>query len=408
MRGPVIPVIPAFLGAVESVTMPAKNINSLNRSGLMRDLARLDAYDYSLPEDLIAQEPLAERDASRLMVVRRADSTISHQWMRDLPDLLAPGDCLVLNNSRVLPARLNGLRTATGGKWEGLFLSVAENGNWRLIGQTRGRLNDGETVTIPAVESTENVPPLELRLTDREADGVWQMAPLTSNCGQTTDVDAALVGPSAARNLQAAICLLERYGTMPLPPYIERKPSASDRDRYQTTYAREPGSVAAPTAGLHFTPELLARCRERGIETAEVTLHVGLGTFRPVSAVDLSQHVMHAEFCEISSETAAKLAEIRRRGGRVVAVGTTSARTLEAAVSQAGWQGWRGETRIFIRPPHEFLAVDALLTNFHLPKSTLLMLVSALAGVDLIRTAYAEAVARRYRFFSYGDAMLIV
>jgi S-adenosylmethionine:tRNA ribosyltransferase-isomerase len=202
--------------------------------------------------------------------------------------------------------------------------------------------------------------------------------------------------------------LLDAYGTMPLPPYIERSPTDADRERYQTTYATQPGSVAAPTAGLHFTPELLSRCRERGIELAEVTLHVGLGTFRPVSAEDLSRHVMHAEWCEISEATGRRLSEVRRRGGRIVAVGTTSARTLESAQGRVGWHGWRGETDLFIRPPYEFRAVDALLTNFHLPKSTLLMLVSALAGIDLIRRAYAEAIAHRYRFFSYGDAMLIV
>lgn len=347
---------------------------------------RLETYDYHLPEELIAQEPLPERDASRLMVVRRADQKISHHSIRDLPTLLQPSDCLVLNNSRVLPARLHGIRTQTGGKWEGLFLSVAETGNWRLIGQTRGRLTIGETVTIPCKAHGGNAP-LSLRLVDREAEGVWLMK---------------------AESDGSAVDLLNRYGEMPLPPYIARDVLAADRERYQTTYARQPGSIAAPTAGLHFTPELLAQCRDRGIETAEVTLHVGIGTFRPVSVDDVREHLMHAEFCEISAETAAKLADIRRRGGRIVAVGTTSARTLEAAYSQVGWHSWRGETRIFIRPPYDFQAVDALLTNFHLPKSTLLMLVSALAGIELIRRAYAEAIAERYRFFSYGDAMLIV
>lgn len=352
----------------------------------MHPFDRLEIYDYPLPAELIAQEPLPERDASRMLVVRREDMSLEHRTIRELPQLLRPGDCLVLNNSRVLPARLFGLRTETGGKWEGLFLSTTETGLWRLIGQTRGRMNLGETATISAPESRD-LTPLQLRLVAREPDGVWQMEQLTS-------------GPPFE--------LLQQYGTMPLPPYIERAATAADTARYQTTYASRPGSVAAPTAGLHFTPELLAQCRAAGIETAEVTLHVGLGTFRPVSVEELSQHVMHTEFCELSVEAAQQLATIRQRGGRIVAVGTTSLRTLESAYRAVGWNAWSGETNLFIHPPYQFQAVDALLTNFHLPKSTLLMLVSALAGVDLIRTAYAAAISERYRFFSYGDAMLIV
>lgn len=351
----------------------------------MSDPDRLQTYDYALPPELIAQQPLLERDASRLLVVRQADGRLSHHSIRDLPELLQLGDCLVLNNSRVLPARLYGIRTSTGGKWEGLFLSTNSAGQWRLIGQTRGWLNPGETVRISAGNGGDS--PLELRLLDREAEGVWLMEPLQTG---------------------TPLELLNRYGTMPLPPYIERPATPADQERYQTTYASQPGSVAAPTAGLHFTPDLLDRCRAKGIQTAEVTLHVGIGTFRPVNVEDLSQHVMHAEFCELSLETAQKLAEVRRNGGRIVAVGTTSLRTLESAYQHGGFHAWSGETRLFIRPPYEFQSVDALLTNFHLPKSTLLMLVSALAGVDLIRQAYAEAIAQRYRFFSYGDAMLII
>lgn len=348
---------------------------------------RLETYDYHLPPELIAQQPLAERDASRLLVVRRGDQSITHRSIRDLPSLLEPGDCLVLNNSRVLPARLFGIRTQTGGKWEGLFLATNSEGLWRLIGQTRGWINRGETVTISLPDALKSEPPLQLRLIDREAEGVWLMEPLSPG---------------------SPVELLTRYGVMPLPPYIERDVTSDDSERYQTTYARVPGSVAAPTAGLHFTAELLENCRQAGILTAEVTLHVGIGTFRPVSVDDLLQHVMHAEYCELSQPTAEMLANVRRSGGRIVAVGTTSLRTLESAYAQAGWQAWNGETKLFIRPPYQFQAVDALLTNFHLPKSTLLMLVSALAGIDLIRKAYAEAIAARYRFFSYGDAMLIV
>ena len=347
---------------------------------------RLACYDYELPAELIAQEPLPERDASRLMVISRDDSTIRRHSIRDLPGLLQPGDCLVLNNSRVLPARLKGIRTETGGKWEGLFLSTTEAGEWRLIGQTRGRLLVGETVTVPAI-GCEPSPDLVLQLTGREPDGVWVMTPNVSG---------------------SPVELLPSYGIVPLPPYIERIATPADQDRYQTTYASRPGSVAAPTAGLHFTPRLLEECRARGIDTAEVTLHVGLGTFRPVSVEDLSQHVMHTEWCEISEAAARKLAETRNRGGRIVAVGTTAARTLESAYSPVGWKAWSGETNLFIRPPYAFQALDALVTNFHLPKSTLLMLVSAFAGVELIQKAYAAAIAERYRFYSYGDAMLIV
>jgi len=348
---------------------------------------QLSFYDYTLPPELIAQEPLPDREAARLLVVRRHDGRLTHATIRSLPELLQPGDCLVLNNSRVLPARLLGLRTATGGKWEGLFLSTTDSGLWRLIGQTRGRLQPGETVTISAVSGDTAHPTLLLRFVEREADGVWRMEPL---------LDGTVVD------------LLQIYGSLPLPPYIDRPATEADRERYQTTYASRPGSVAAPTAGLHFTPDLLARCRQRGIQTTEVTLHVGIGTFRPVSAEDLSQHVMHAEWCALSVERAQLLNETRQRGGRIVAVGTTSARTLESAFAQGGLNSWTGETQIFIRPPYEFQAVDALLTNFHLPKSTLLMLVSALAGPELIRRAYAAAIAERYRFFSYGDAMLIL
>lgn len=348
---------------------------------------RLETYDYHLPPELIAQQPLAERDASRLLVVRRDDQSINHQSIRDLPSLLQPGDCLVLNNSRVLPARLLGVRTQTGGKWEGLFLSTNSTGLWRLIGQTRGWIKAGETVTISPPDAQKSESPLQLRLIDRETEGVWLMEPLSPG---------------------SPVELLNRYGVMPLPPYIERGVSSEDADRYQTTYASRPGSVAAPTAGLHFTPELLENCRQAGILIAEVTLHVGIGTFRPVSVDDLSQHVMHAEYCEVSQATADLLNRVHQSGRRIVAVGTTSLRTLESAYAHVGWQAWSGETNLFIRPPYRFQAADALLTNFHLPKSTLLMLVSALAGIDLIRKAYAEAIAERYRFFSYGDAMLIV
>ncbi|HUQ68910.1 MAG TPA: tRNA preQ1(34) S-adenosylmethionine ribosyltransferase-isomerase QueA [Planctomycetaceae bacterium] len=352
----------------------------------MTALDRLSAYDYDLPPELIAQEPLADRSAGRLLVVDRRSGALSHRQVRDLPELLQPGDCLVLNDSRVVPARLQGFRTQTGGRWEGLFLGATADGRWRVIGQTRGHLRVGESVTIPAPPDATIT--LILKLTGRDDGGVWLMQP---------DDDGE------------PFALLDQFGTVPLPPYIRHgQEAAGDRERYQTVYAATPGSVAAPTAGLHFTSELLAACAARGIHTARVTLHVGLGTFRPVNVENLRNHAMHAESCAVSAETMATLQQTRSRGGRIVSVGTTSLRTLETAVGAIGWTGWQGESRLFVYPPYEFQAVDGLLTNFHLPKSTLLMLVSAFAGYELTRAAYRAAIAERYRFFSYGDAMLIV
>lgn len=356
---------------------------------IMPDLNHLSTYDYPLPDDLIAKEPLPERDASRLMVLDRIAGTIEHRTVRDLPDILRRGDCLVLNNTRVLPARLFGVRTATGGKWEGLYLNSKSSRQWRLIGQTRGYLRLDETVTLHSHTGET----LLLKLIEKETDGV---------CVFETSLD------------EPAVDLLPRFGTVPLPPYMDRK-HATDQDweRYQTTFAKHPGSVAAPTAGLHFTPGLLDACRQHGMTTAEVTLHVGIGTFRPVSVEDLSQHQMHFEWCEFPETTATALNEVRSAGGRIVSVGTTSLRTLESAwmnrpPNSQGFHGWRGETNLFVRPPYKFQSADALLTNFHLPKSTLLMLVAAFGGLDLILKAYHAAIAERYRFFSYGDAMLIL
>jgi len=350
----------------------------------------LSTYDYPLPEDLIAKQPLEQRDGSRLMVLDRSAASITHRTFRDLPELLQPHDCLVLNNSRVLPARLFGMRTVTGGKWEGLYLNSTSRGLWRLIGQTRGYLRLNETVTLTDTDGET----LELRLIEKEDDGVCQYEP---SC-QESVVD-----------------LLQRFGTVPLPPYMDRKQAtALDYERYQTTYAQSPGSVAAPTAGLHFTPKLLEACADRGIRRAEVTLHVGIGTFRPVSVQNLNDHRMHTEWCELPSISADALQQTRAIRGSIVAVGTTSLRTLESAyiANQAstatGFQAWQGETNLFIRPPYQFHSVDRLLTNFHLPKSTLLMLVSAFAGLDFVMDAYHTAIRERYRFFSYGDAMLIL
>jgi S-adenosylmethionine:tRNA ribosyltransferase-isomerase len=259
---------------------------------------------------------------------------------------------------------------------------------WRVLGQTRGKLRPGEQVTLSPVHDPQSAARLQLTLVDRAADGIW------------------LARPEAADD---PFALLERFGTVPLPPYMHRELATNeDRERYQTLYARRPGAVAAPTAGLHFTPELLQACREKGIAAAYVTLHVGIGTFRPIAVETLDEHRMHAEWCEVNAETVAAVRAAREAKGRVVAVGTTSVRTLETASRDGELRVWSGETDIFIRPPFEFHTVDALLTNFHLPRSTLLVMLSAFAGRELILEAYRIAVENRYRFYSYGDAMLVL
>lgn len=353
----------------------------------MSDDDLLSSYDYQLPANLIARQPAPTRDAARLLYLSRAAETIAHRTVREFPELLRPGDLLVLNETRVIPARLMGFRTATRGRWEGLFLGSEPDGTWRIIGQTRGRLRPGESLTISASEATASHGSLTLELVERRDEGEW------------------LARPQSKRG---TLDLLVEFGTVPLPPYIERdRPTAADRERYQTVYASRPGAVAAPTAGLHFTPELLQACQDRGAAIATVTLHVGLGTFRPVTADRLSEHRMHSEWCEVTDETAATVRKVRSAGGRVVAVGTTTVRTLETAGLSGEVRAWRGETDLFIRPPYTFRAVDAVLTNFHLPRSTLLVLISTFAGRELVRRAYAEAIAERYRFYSYGDAMFI-
>ncbi len=351
----------------------------------MDDLA---AYDYELPPQLIATEPLPQRDASRMLVVDRRTDRLEHRSIADLPEILRPGDRLVLNDTRVVPARLFGVRKGTGGKWEGLFLEVDAAGRWRLIGHAGGKLRSGETLVIAPAHRPESSERLELTLFDSDAEGIWTAAPASS---------------------QNAVELLEQFGTVPLPPYIHRKLGARlDWERYQTTFAARPGAVAAPTAGLHFTPELRARCEQRGIPQTFVTLHVGIGTFRPISVERLSDHAMHAEWCELSADASALLNQTRAAGGRIVAVGTTTVRTLETAFCDGSFVPWSGTTNLFIRPPYRFGGVDCLLTNFHLPRSTLFVLVSALAGLQLMQRAYQEAVREGYRFYSYGDCMLIL
>ncbi len=342
---------------------------------------RSDFLDYDLPEHLIAQRPAAQRDQSRLLVVRRSTSTLHHHYFHELPDLLMRGDLLVLNDTRVIPARLLGRRARTGGRWEGLFLRATPEGLWELMSQTRGRLLEGEEVIVEPGE-------LRLTLVARTPEGRWLARP--SEAGTSLD-------------------LLQRHGQIPLPPYV-RKGRATDDDseRYQTVYARQPGAVAAPTAGLHFTPQVFGRLDELGIARAFVTLHVGEGTFAPIKAEDPAQHHMHREWGELPAVTAEAVSMCRARGGQVVAVGTTSVRVLESVAATGPIRPWNGDTELYIYPPYPFQAVDALVTNFHLPRTSLLCLVAAFAGVDLIRQAYQTAVAEGYRFFSYGDAMLIL
>lgn len=328
------------------------------------------------------------------MVVRRKEGTIEHAGIRDLPELLDSGDRLIFNNTKVLPARLFGFRSETGGKWEGLFLGTSSENEWILTGQTRGRLRAGETLTIVPADSEQPAASadsqLVVELTARRDDGTWLVRP---------------------QSTEPAEALLNQFGTLPLPPYIGRKVAdSSDAERYQTVFAKESGAIAAPTAGLHFTTELLNRCSAAGVTQSEVTLHVGIGTFRPVSTDRLSDHHMHSEWCHVPQQTADNIVAAKAAGEAVVAVGTTSVRTLEAAAnsSQGSLQEWSGSTDLFIRPGYDFQVVDRLLTNFHLPGSTLIVLIAALAGYELTMDAYRQAVDNKYRFYSYGDAMLIL
>jgi S-adenosylmethionine:tRNA ribosyltransferase-isomerase len=335
-------------------------------------------FDYPLPEELVAQEPVEPRDASRLLVVPR-EGPFDHRPFRDLEALLAPGDLLVLNDTRVIPARLVGAK-ATGGRCELLVLEPldAEGRAWRAMGQSSKPLRAGARLAFGE---------LAAEVVRAEGAGMFEVR---------FDRGGAA--------LEAA---LERVGRVPLPPYVRRAPRPEDRERYQTVVARVAGSAAAPTAGLHFTPELLARLDARGVRRAFVTLHVGPGTFLPVRGDDLDAHRMHEERFEIPEATRAAFAECRAAGRRVVAVGTTVVRALESAAGDDGLRAGPGRTSIFIRPGHPFRAVDALVTNLHLPRSTLLVLVCAFRGRERVLSAYAEAVAARYRFFSYGDAMFL-
>lgn len=338
-------------------------------------------FDYDLPPELIARHPADERDASRLMVLDRADASISDRQFRDLVDYLQPGDLLVLNDTKVLPARLFGHK-ATGGKVE-IFLVRREESPvelWRCLIRSSKGVREGQIISMSAGMS---------------ATVVGRVLP-----------DAWLIEFSGDEPFND---WLEREGDMPLPPYLQRTAEADDRERYQTVFADCPGAVAAPTAGLHFTPALLEGLRRKGVQIATLTLHTGLGTFQPVRVERVADHRIHTEYYHLPESTAAAIAATRERGGRVVAVGTTSARTLEyAAAENSLVRSGSGEADIFIYPGYSFKVVDALVTNFHLPESTLIMLVSAFAGKDFVFEAYRQAVQRGYRFYSYGDAMLII
>ncbi len=337
-------------------------------------------FDYELPQELIAQTPIEPRDHSRLMVAHRDTQTWEHKHFYDVADYLRPGDALVINETRVIPARLLGVKEGGGAAVEVLLLRRENATDWEALVRPGKRLKPGAVCSFgdgllkcEILDSVEEIGGRHVRF---HYDGVFEE-------------------------------LLDRLGEMPLPPYIHEK--LQDKERYQTVYAKAEGSAAAPTAGLHFTPELLERIREKGVKIVPVLLHVGLGTFRPVSEEDVDKHVMHSEFYQVTEEAARTLNETREKGGRIVCVGTTSVRTLETVATEDGRvHAGSGETAIFIKPGVKLKAVDALITNFHLPQSTLLMLVSAMMGREFALRCYEEAVKERYRFFSFGDAMLIL
>lgn len=340
-------------------------------------MKKSDFY-FDLPQELIAQTPLERRDGSRLLCLDKVTGAMEHRHFYDLPEYLRPGDCLVMNDSRVLPARLMGHRVPGGGVCEVLLLTDKGDGVWECLVRPGRKLRPGAEISFGSGELTATV--------EAEIEG----------------------GNRLVRFHYDGIFLevLERLGEMPLPPYIKEK--LADSERYQTVYSRELGSAAAPTAGLHFTRELLDKIAAQGVKLAYVTLHVGLGTFRPVKEDDVLDHEMHSEFCMVPEETARIITETKRAGGRVISVGTTSCRTLESFANPDGTMDPRsGWTNIFIYPGYKFKCIDALVTNFHLPESTLIMLVSALAGRENILNAYRTAVEERYRFFSFGDAMFI-
>ena len=341
---------------------------------------KVDLFDFDLPEELIAQTPLEDRSSSRLMVLNKETGNLEHEIFKHVKYYFKKGDCLVLNDTKVLPARLFGVKEETGAKVEVLLLTQQEGDRWETLVKPAKRIKKGTKISF--------------------GDGL-----LTAVCVEELDHGGRIIDFQYDGIFYE---ILDTLGEMPLPPYI--KEQLEDQDRYQTVYARERGSAAAPTAGLHFTEDLLNELKQAGIHIAFITLHVGLGTFRPVSAEDIHEHEMHSEFYQMSEETAQLLNEVKQSGGRIISVGTTSTRTLEtiASACDGKFQQTSGWTNIFIYPGYEFKAIDGLITNFHLPKSTLIMLVSSLAGRENVINAYNIAVKERYRFFSFGDAMLII
>ena len=338
---------------------------------------KLTDFDYDLPEELIAQTPVEPRNSSRLMVLDPVEKSIEHRHFYDLKEYLEPGDTLIFNDTRVMPARLLGWREGTGGKVEVFLLRRIDGDTWETLVKPGRKAREGQVV----------------RFSDE----------LTCTVQETTDFGGRIVKFSYEGIFEE---ILDRLGETPLPPYIHEK--LADRERYQTVYSREQGSAAAPTAGLHFTKEQMAELKEMGVNLGFVTLHVGLGTFRPVSVETVEEHVMHKEYYSISQETADLMKATKAAGKRVIAVGTTSIRTLESAATAVGEIAGRTDwTNIFIYPGYEFKIVDGIVTNFHLPKSTLIMLISAFAGREFVLKAYEQAVKERYRFFSFGDAMMI-
>ena len=339
---------------------------------------KVSDFNYNLPEELIAQTPIKKRDESRLMVLDKTNKTIEHKVFKDILDYLKPGDCLVRNNTKVIPARLYGIKEDTGVNVEFLLLNRIEGDTWEVMVHPGRRLKKGVKVTFgdgllkaEILEQMEN----GNRKVKFEYNGIFNE-------------------------------ILDQIGLMPLPPYIKEK--LKDKDRYQTVYAKYEGSAAAPTAGLHFTDELLEKIKAKGVEIANVTLHVGIGTFRPVKVENIEDHNMHSEHYYIKQEDADKINNARKNGGRIISVGTTSCRVLESVADDKGFvKEVEGDTSIFIYPGYKFKCIDCLITNFHLPESTLIMLVSTLAGKDFVMSAYEEAVKEKYRFFSFGDAMFI-
>jgi len=339
---------------------------------------KVSDFNYNLPEELIAQTPLEKRDESRLMVLNKTNKTTEHKTFKDILDYLQPGDCLVRNNTKVIPARLYGIKEDTGVNVEFLLLNRIEGDIWEVMVHPGRRLKKGAKVTFgDGLLNAEILEQLENgnRKVKFEYKGIFNE-------------------------------ILDQIGLMPLPPYIKEK--LKDKDRYQTVYAKYDGSAAAPTAGLHFTDELLEKIKAKGVEIANVTLHVGIGTFRPVKVENIEDHDMHSEHYYIKQEDAEKINNARKNGGRIISVGTTSCRVLESVADENGFvREVEGDTNIFIYPGYKFKCIDCLITNFHLPESTLIMLVSTLAGKDFVMSAYEEAVKERYRFFSFGDAMFI-